>query len=129
MVMPLYLIDTNVCILAIAGREPDASFLRQAIERDAVAISVITVAEFLSRALAAERRAFERLLAVFPVLEISETTARLAAQYRKRSLKKSRVSLLDCLLAAQAREHNLAIVTNNVTDFPMRDIKIIKPKV
>lgn len=123
----MFLIDTNVVIRAIAGYEPDARFLRKAIERNKVSLSCITVAEFLTQASKKEEEVFERLLQTFPVFPIDEETARIAASYRRRFLKITRAKLLDFLLAAQAKVHNETLVTNNRSDFPMRDIQVVAP--
>lgn len=122
-----FLLDTNICIRAIAGKEPDASFLSKAIKGNAVMLSVIMLAEFLSKSSSIEETALNKLLQVFPVLPIDEETARIAAAYRKAFLQTSKTKLLDCFLAAQAKQHSAALVTNNRSDFPMRDIKVIAP--
>lgn len=122
-----FLLDTNICIRAIAGKEPDASFLAKAIKGNAVVLSVIMLAEFLSKSSSIEETALDRLRQAFPVLSVDEETARIAAAYRKASLQTSRTKLLDCFLAAQAKQHRLTLVTNNREDFPMRDIQIIAP--
>ncbi len=123
----MFLVDTNVIIRAIAGQEPDATFLRKAIEKNSISISVISVAEFLTRASKKEESAFEKLLRNFPLLLVDEKTARIAAFYRKNFLKTSRTKLLDILIAAQAKLHRLTLVTNNRSDFPMKDIQVISP--
>lgn len=53
--------------------------------------------------------------------------AKVAAEYRKQSFKTKRVHLLDCFLAAQAKINKLTLVTNNRSDFPMTDIKVVTP--
>ncbi len=123
----MYLVDTNVCIKAIEGLEPDAAFLNKAIERNELVLSVITVAEFLSKASTSEQESFGKLTGTFPVLEIKFSTAQLAAEFRRNSKKTTRISLLDCFLAAQAYENDLTLVTNNVADFPIRDITVRAP--
>lgn len=123
----MYLIDTNVLIRAIAGREPDAAFLKRAIERDTVALSVITVAEFLTKASRKEQGVLEKLIKTFPLLAIDERVAREAAASRKRLLKESKGKLLDHMMAAQAQVHNLILVTNNQEDFSTKEIKVISP--
>ena len=123
----MFLVDTNVVIRAIAGQEPDAKFLRRAIEKNEVCLSVITLAEFFTRASQKEEGVFEKLVQAFPVFSIDEETARIAAFYRKRFLKKTRAKLLDFLLAAQAKVHKATFVTNNRSDFPMKDILVIAP--
>lgn len=123
----MYLIDTNILILAIAGKEPNASFLKEIVKQNQLVLSVIVIAEFLSRPSDAEQQVFGKLIGRFPTLEIKLSTAQMAAKFRRESKKTVRTALLDCLLAAQAYEHDLVLVTNNTTDFPMSDIEIVKP--
>ncbi|MDA1337487.1 MAG: PIN domain-containing protein [bacterium] len=122
-----FLIDTNICIRAIAGKEPDAAFLTKAINENALVLSVVVIAEFLGKALPKEEIAFNKLAQAFPILPIDEETARIAATYRKASLQTSKTKLLDCFLAAQAKQHNLTLVTNNRADFRMKNIKVQTP--
>src|SRR3989344_2982305 len=123
----MYLIDTNVLIYAIAGREPDATFLKRTIEKGIIALSVITLAEFLTKASRKEQGVVEKLVGAFPLLAVEEQTARTAAASRRHYLSSSKGKLLDHLMAAQAKLHNLTLVTNNKEDFPMKDIKVISP--
>ncbi len=123
-----FLLDTNVCILAIDGHEPDASFVKTAIKHGAVVLSVITIAEFMAKACAPEKKAFEKLARAFPILPIEESTARSAGMYRKKFLSSSRTKLLDCFLASQAKQHGLTLITNNLEDFPMKDIAVYPPR-
>lgn len=123
----MYLIDTNVLILAIDQKNPDYSFLQRIIAKNQFFLSVICIAEFLSRASEGEEMELNKLLADFPVLGVDLDTARLAGEYRKKFLKKRRIQLLDYFLAAQAKLNHLTLVTNNKIDFPMKDIKVISP--
>lgn len=124
----MYLIDTNVLILALKSMEPDKSFLKRVISQKRLYLSVISVGEFLSQATQEAKDKFDKLLIKSPILPVDLETARVAAEYRKQLLQKSRRNLLiDCFLAAQAKIHNLTLVTNNKADFPMKDIKIISP--
>lgn len=124
----MYLIDTNVLILALKSMEPDKSFLKRVISQKRLYLSVVSVGEFLSQATQEAKDKFDKLLIKSPILPVDLETARVAAEYRKQLLQKSRRNLLiDCFLAAQAKIHNLTLVTNNKADFPMKDIKIISP--
>lgn len=123
----MYLVDTNIIIRAFIGEEPSESFLTKIVAGNELYLSVVTVGEFLSQASKKEEIEFQKLLDNFPILEIDLETAKVAAEYRKKFLKTKRIQLLDYFLAAQAKVHNLTLVTNNETDFPMRDIKIISP--
>lgn len=122
----MYLFDTNVLILGIKAKEPDKSFLKRAISKKQIYLSVISIGEFLSQASEEEERKLNELIG-FPVLSVDLETAQVAAEYRKKFLKTKRVQLLDYFIAAQAKLNNLTLVTNNKSDFPMKDIKIISP--
>lgn len=125
----MYLPDTNVFIQALNKVEPENSFLENLILKNGLFISCVTISEFLVKGTDEERDRFEYLLAVFPVLDVNLEVARVAADYRKMLIKRrSRILLLDCFVAAQAKVHHLTLVTNNKADFPMKDIKIITPK-
>lgn len=123
----VYLPDTNIFILGLRGQEPEASFLKKAILNNKLFISVIVIGEFLSKVEDQEAEAFNKLINTYEVLLIDEEAARIAADYRKESFKLKRALLLDCFLAAQAKLNHLTLVTNNKSDFPMKDIKVISP--
>lgn len=122
-----YLPDTNIFIRALFGFKKEEAFLNKAFSKNEVAISVVVIGEFYAKSDAKEAETFERLVAVSPVLGIDLVTARVAADYRKQSLKQSRVQLLDCFLAAQAKLHHLTLVTGDKADFPMKDINVFSP--
>ena len=124
----MYILDTNVLIRGIAGKQPEASFLEKTINKKLINISVISIAEFLVKPLDKEKASFEDLLKISKISEVDEKVARQAASYRGQYIKKSRTKLLDYLIAAQAKVNNLILVTNNTSDFPMKDIKIMRPK-
>lgn len=123
----MYLVDTNILVLAIARKEPDYSFLQKIILKNQLYISVICIGEYLSKATVEEEEEIDKLINKFSVLSVNLEVARLGASYRKKFLKTKRAHLLDCFLAAQAKLNNLTLVTHNKSDFPMRDIKVIIP--
>lgn len=124
----MYLLDTNIFIPAFQGNEPEASFLKEAVEEDTITISVVVIAEFYGKATTKEKRVFDKLISKFEVISIDQETAKIAGLYRKQFQRKTKQGfLLDCFLAAQAKVHNFVLVTNNRVDFPMKDISIISP--
>lgn len=125
----MYLPDSNVVIRALQGHEQEASFIKDNIVSRSIKISVVVVAEFLVKATEEQAERFNSILKEFGSLSIDEETARIAGEYRKKLLRKSkRVFLLDCFLAAQAKVHDLILVTRNSADFPMNDIGIVSPE-
>lgn len=127
-IVPKYLIDTNVLIEAILGIAPSSTFVERAINEGSIALSAIVVAEFLSKASKEEQEKLDLLTAHFGVFPIDQTIAQIAAEYRKEfSQKSKKVYLLDCLVAGTAKLHGLTVITNNTTDYPMKDIIVIAP--
>lgn len=124
----MFLPDSNIFIRAFQKKEKEATFLNKAIAQNKLAISVIVIAEFFPRALPEELEGFHKLLDTFQIIEIDRKISEVAGQYRKDFIRKTkRIFVVDCFLAAQAKVHNLILVTNNRPDFPMKDIKIIVP--
>lgn len=119
------LLDTNVLIYALAGKEPYSLFYRRIIESNNLMLSSIVVAEFLSNATSSEEHAVKLLMDEFPVLPVDKEVALEAALYRKKYLKKKRkIALPDCLIAATCKVHNCILATFNISDYPMKDIHI-----
>lgn len=128
--MNKYLPDTNIFIRALHGIEPEANFFKKLTEKEKILISPIVIAEFFSKPylLEIEEKAFNNFIAKQTVIPITEDDARIAASYRKEFLRKTkRTYLQDCFLAAQAKAHDLVLVTNDLVDFPMKDISVISP--
>ena len=118
-----YLLDTNICIYIIK-RKPIA-VLKQVQSRQPgeIALSTITLAELeygiaRSRYPDRNRVALLEFLLPFAILDFDQMAA---AEYgRIRSVLESKgkpIGPMDLLLAAQARSHNLALVTNNEKEF------------
>lgn len=125
-----YLLDTNIFIRALHGIEPEANFFKKLVEKEEIFISPIVIAEFFSKPdlLGIEEKAFNNFISIRTVIPITEDDARIAASYRKQFLSKTKRNYLsDCFLAAQAKVHDFVLVTNDLADFPMRDISIISP--
>jgi len=93
-----------------------------------LAISTISIAEFLTKSDIEDQKKFNNLLYSIETLPVSIDIAKQAAIYRKQfSRKVKRVHMLDCMLAATAKIHKCTLVTTNLKDFPMKDIKILDP--
>lgn len=109
-------------------KTPESKFLAKAISAGQLCISAVVAAEFLAKANVNEKKGFLQLMDVFEILPVDSQVALAAADYRSQFTKKvKKVFLLDCFLAAQAKVYGLVFVTNNIADFPMKDIKIVRP--
>ena len=124
-----YLLDTNIVLETIWGKEPVASRVASWIKRGQIVLSPIVVAEIYAKGSQEEKEKLELLIGKFGVLPIDVVTARIAGDYRHRFLrKKKKVFLMDCLIAAAAKLYGLTLVTHNTSDYPMTDINILDPR-
>lgn len=122
----LILPDTNVLITGLAGHQPIAKHLTLWIEKGELLLSVVSIAEYLSKATELEEKIFSSLFDQIPILDIDLATAQLAAYFRKKYLNhKLNLRLPDCFLAAQAKIAGATFVTSNVRDFPIPEIKLL----
>jgi len=124
----MFIPDTNILIYAFAGKEPFASLLVGWAKKKTLALSVIAISEFMVGATDEEIDRLKALAETVKVYKVDYEISILAAKYRRDFFrKKKKVFLLDCMLAATAKIHNLTLVTVNKSDFPMKDIKILEP--
>jgi tRNA(fMet)-specific endonuclease VapC len=120
--MPLYMLDTDICIYVIRERSPR---LAQRFNRYAeqLCISAITLGELLFGAEKSSRRVqnLEAIEAFTARLEVIDFTMRAAAHFGeiRAALETSGTpcGAYDLLIGAHARSVGLTVVTNNVREF------------
>jgi tRNA(fMet)-specific endonuclease VapC len=122
-----YLLDTNICIYII-NKKPSA-VLSTVLKRvqskrlGQIAISTITLAELeygVVRSRYPDRNRTALLVFLVPLAILDFDQAAAAEYGRIRSLlesKKEPIGPMDLLLAAQAKSHDLVLVTNNEKEF------------
>jgi predicted nucleic acid-binding protein len=114
-----YLLDTTVLIDHFNNLDPATDFLEKNLEE--CAVSVVTVAEVLSRPFAARHMEHERFLSSFHTLGLDLMVARLTGALRQ----KSRWKLPDAFQAALAQRHGLMFVTRNTRDFDPKKYRFV----
>lgn len=68
----------------------------------------------------------EELLGELQIWNVTSTIAKQAGWYWQQYIKRLKnLHIIDCLLAATAKIHDLTLVTLNTRHFPMKDIKIM----
>lgn len=123
------LLDTNVIIYFLKGKELAKSFLINLLQNSHIYISAISVAEFIAGATVNEKEKFKNFCSLGEIISVDKKIAEIAGDYRQEfSCKRKKVYLLDCLIAASCKYYNATLVTSNVSDYPMKDIKVVKPK-
>ncbi len=124
----IYLLDTNIIIAYLHNIAPVCHLVEKWLSEKKVHLSVITVGEIFSKYQAEELIKIEGLFEKIDCLPIDIMVAKTAGLYRQKFRKQKKLALPDCLIAATAKLYNLILITANIKDFPMKDIKILHPK-
>jgi predicted nucleic acid-binding protein len=124
--LSLYLLDTTVLIAHLRGDEAATSFLLDLLaDRHALGTSCVNVAEVERGIRPKERTVATALLRRLRFLETTREAAVRAGRYQAEFEKRGRtIHTADALVAGTARAHGAILLTENVADFPMRDIGI-----
>lgn len=124
----MYLLDTNILIWVLRENKIYVDVYRELKRASALYISTITIAEIYKNVFPAELIGTEEVLSEFEVWDITVPIAKQGGLYWQQYNKNiSKLNILDCLIAATAKEHDLTLVTLNTRHFPMKDIKVISP--
>jgi predicted nucleic acid-binding protein len=122
-----YLLDTDTLIDVLADHGRTRWSVTELIdEGDEVALCAITLAELYSGLSEKNRALWESWLLALPYWHISIGAAMRAGRYRKSASESGRtLSVTDSLLAALANQHGATILTSNIKDYPMKDVKVL----
>jgi predicted nucleic acid-binding protein len=125
--MSRYLLDTTALIDFSKGREPAYSLVRRFIENgEEVGVSPINVAEFYSGLAPTQWDVWDEFFEPLILWPISLGAARKAGRFRYDFAREGiSLSTTDTLVAAVALEHRATLVTSNVKDYPMDEVKLL----
>ena len=119
-----YLLDTNIVIYFFNGLTDDATLIE--ILRSSFNISIITKIEFLSwQKLLNDPVLNDKALEFISnarVFELDEVVANRTIKNRQQF----KIKTPDAIIGATAQVHGFEIVTNNVDDFRVLDVKMTK---
>jgi predicted nucleic acid-binding protein len=123
-----YLLDSNVLIDWLLGRQNAVSLLdRLASDSDVIAVDAIAIAETYSGLREDDEPRADGLISSFDYWPIGYAEARLAGWYRYRYARRGRAySTTDMLLATHAISRGATLVTGNIRDFPMPELKVLR---
>lgn len=122
--MKKVLIDTDILINFLRGRETARIYLLSLLEDSIIYCSPITVAEIYAGMKEQEKEKTTELLDSLNIFDITREIAEKAGNY-KRDEKKQSLELDDCLIAATAFINGAVLATGNGKHYPMQDIKKI----
>jgi len=118
-----YFIDTNICIYILNSKPKSVLDKFESFNTQKIYVSSISVAELEFGARKSKRRTenlerLENFLFPFEILPFNGNSARFYGDLRSQlELKGKIIGQLDMLIAAQALEKNLVLVTNNQKEF------------
>lgn len=122
------LIDTDIAIDHFHGhRETLEYFAQTLIEGEILAMSVVGLTEILTGMRPGEQERTEKLFSLFAIIDVDEQIARKAGEYLNQYRKSHGMELADALIAATAFVAGAELVTRNVDDYPMSDVKVVVP--
>ncbi len=119
--MKSILLDTDVLINFLRGKEKARDYLASAIGEADLCCSAITVAEIHAGMKEQERAKTSDLLDSLTVVEVTRMIAEKAGTY-KRTTRSQGLELDDCIIAATAFAKHAMLVTGNDKHYPMTDI-------
>ena len=120
--MRTVLVDTDILINFLRGRENARQFLFSLIDDAAISCSAITVAEIFAGMRASEVQKTRDLMDNLDVIPVTREIAEQAGRY-KGSIKSHSLELDDCIIAASAFVGKAILATGNGRHYPMEDIK------
>jgi tRNA(fMet)-specific endonuclease VapC len=118
-----YLLDSNICVLLIRQKSPQVLTQLTSHPITDIGISAITVAELhhgvqKSSRPAQNQQALDQFLLPLTIIPFDENDAVAYGQIRTNlEAQGLPIGALDTLIAAQAVQYNLILVTNNVREF------------
>jgi tRNA(fMet)-specific endonuclease VapC len=118
------LVDTDILINFLRGKEKAREFLRAQLESGSILCSVITVAEIFAGVRPHEQEKTAALLDNLEIIPVTRAIAEKAGLY-KGGIKSRSLELDDCLIAATAHLHKAVLATGNAKHYPMDDIEKI----
>ncbi|MBI4687426.1 MAG: type II toxin-antitoxin system VapC family toxin [Nitrospirae bacterium] len=126
--MKKILVDTDILINFLRGKEKARDFLLSLLEDSTCYISVISIAEIFAGMKEHEREKTIALIESLNIADVTYSIAQKAGSY-KNQVKTHSLELDDCLIAASAFELNAVLATGNGRHYPMADIRktIISP--
>jgi predicted nucleic acid-binding protein len=127
--LSLYLLDTTVLIAHMRGDDAVTSLLLDLLaDRHLLGTSCVNVAEVERGIRPKERKAADLLLSRLRYLETTREAATRAGRYQAELGRRGvTIHTADALVAGTARSHGAILLTDNVGDFPMRDIRVEAP--
>lgn len=126
--MAKYLLDTTALIDHLRGSHEVVQLITDlAHQGHQLGVCCINVAELYSGLSQSERAKAHRLIDTLEYYEVSRSAAKLAGSYRFDFARQGvTLSTADTIVAATAAEQDATVITANLKDYPMEEIKLLR---
>ncbi|OGG13209.1 hypothetical protein A3D77_00615 [Candidatus Gottesmanbacteria bacterium RIFCSPHIGHO2_02_FULL_39_11] len=124
----MYLLDTDILIWLIRKDPTTIHWFEKLRQEGVAALSVLSVTEVYKGIFKSELQETEKMIQTCTLYDVTYPIAKQAGFYWNqfhKDLKK--LGIVDCLIAATARENGFILLTDNTRHFPMKDISILSP--
>jgi tRNA(fMet)-specific endonuclease VapC len=128
--MTLHLLDTDSVIDYLAGRPDTVALLEQLnAQGDTLCVCDIVIAEVYSGLLQRDWSRGQSFLAGMTFLTTTPAMAQQAGEWRFSFARRGTpLATTDCLIAATAHGNQAIVVTGNVKDFPMEEVRVLSTR-
>ena len=124
----MYLVDTDIVIWITRGEKKYVNWFQDLKQETLLSISSITIAEIYKNIFPSELTNTEAIINDFAVYDVISSIAKQGGLYWQQYSKRYKnLSIIDCIIAATANEHDLILLTLNTRHFPMKDIRVLDP--
>lgn len=114
------LVDSDIIIWYLRGREKEVKFLEELSQKDDLFISVVTITEIRAGLTKGAAKVIKDLKNIFSPIILTPGISEMAGAFKQ----KYRLDIADMFIAATAVSENLTLVTYNKKHFPMPDVKL-----
>jgi predicted nucleic acid-binding protein len=127
--MTKYLVDTSILIDVSKAHSPVRAWMATLIAAgDVIGTCGIIVAEFYAGLPTRHYAIWAQAFGGLEYWEITPVVSVRAGRYRYEHARRGRqIATADALIAAVAADQDAVLVTHNVKDFPMPDIRVVSP--
>ncbi len=122
------IIDSDILIDHLRKDKNALAYLTAEIEKESLLfVSVISRSEIFTGIRTGEEDTVNSLLVLLTPVNVDAAIADKAGEYMRKFSKSHNLNIGDALIAATAKEMQLALVTRNIKHYPMKDIELLKP--
>lgn len=125
--MAKVVLDTDVLIDVLRGREAARLLLQGLADRFVPCCSVISVAELYVGMRPEEEAGTRIFLDGLVIIPVTHEIAEIAGSFKRKNTSR-RLELADCLIAATAFVEGATLATGNVKDYPMQEITVLNAR-